>query len=92
LRFLELSGVGRVVEDGTNEEKTWAGRLDRWIVWEGEEKVAQGTHIDHLSPFRLNPLRGTHTPSFAHSALMRAMGFLCSTMESMEGATAGILC
>jgi len=42
LRFLELSGLGRVVEDGTDEEEIWAGRLDGWIVWEAEERAAQG--------------------------------------------------
>jgi len=32
LRFLELSGVGRVVDDGTDEEETRAARLDGWII------------------------------------------------------------
>jgi len=40
LRFLELSGLGRVVEDGTDDEDIQAGRLDGWIVW--EERAAQG--------------------------------------------------
>jgi hypothetical protein len=39
LRFLELSGVGRVMEDGVDEEEARAGRLDRWIPWETEEWV-----------------------------------------------------
>jgi len=37
LRFLELSGVGRIVEDGADEEAT---RLDGWIAREAEERVA----------------------------------------------------
>jgi hypothetical protein len=31
LKFLELSGVRRVMDDGLDEEETRAGRLDRWI-------------------------------------------------------------
>jgi len=40
LRFLELSGVGRLVE-GEDVEETRAARLDGWIAWEAEEKAAQ---------------------------------------------------
>jgi hypothetical protein len=40
LRFLELSGVGRVMDDGADEEETRAARLDRWIPWRVEEWVA----------------------------------------------------
>jgi len=32
LRFLELSGVGRVVENGEDEDERQAAS---WIVWEG---------------------------------------------------------
>jgi len=39
LRFLELSGVGRVVEDGTDEDQVRAERMDQWIAWEAEERV-----------------------------------------------------
>jgi len=39
LRFLELLGVGRV-EDGTDMEEARAARLDGWIAWEAEERVA----------------------------------------------------
>jgi len=41
LRFLELPGVGRVVEDGTDVEEARAARLDGWIVWEAEERVTR---------------------------------------------------
>jgi hypothetical protein len=40
LRFLELSGVGRVMDDGADEEETRATRLDGWIPWRVEEWVA----------------------------------------------------
>ena len=35
LRFLELSGVDRVVENGEDEDERWAARLDSWIGGEG---------------------------------------------------------
>jgi len=41
LKFLELSGVGRVVEDGADEEVRRATRLEGWIAWEAEEMVAE---------------------------------------------------
>jgi len=41
LRFLKLSGVGKVVEDGTDEEQARDARLDGWIAWKVKERVAQ---------------------------------------------------
>jgi hypothetical protein len=32
--FLELSGVGRTVEDRTDEDGTRAARMDELVVWE----------------------------------------------------------
>jgi hypothetical protein len=37
LRFLELSGAGRVVADGTNEDEAWAAKMDEEIAWEVRE-------------------------------------------------------
>ena len=37
VRFLELSGVGRTVADGTDEESAHAARMDEWIVWKTRE-------------------------------------------------------
>jgi len=35
VRFLELSGVGRMMmADGTDEESAHAARMDEWIAWE----------------------------------------------------------
>jgi hypothetical protein len=34
VKFLELSGVGRVMADGTNED---AARMDEWVAWETVE-------------------------------------------------------
>jgi ribonuclease HI len=36
LRFLELSGVGRVVEEGLDEDEAYAAKMDGWIAWEEE--------------------------------------------------------
>jgi hypothetical protein len=35
--YLELSGVGRTLADGTDEESAYAARLDTWIPWQTEE-------------------------------------------------------
>ena len=40
LRFLGLSGVGRVVGDEDLEE-TRVARLDGWTAWEAEERAAR---------------------------------------------------
>jgi len=32
VRFLELSGVGRVMADGVDEDEARSRRIDRWIV------------------------------------------------------------
>jgi len=40
VRFLEFSGVGRVVEDGTDEDNAHAARMDEWVVWEAAEERA----------------------------------------------------
>jgi len=39
LKFLELSGFGRVMDDGVDEDAARAERLDGWIVWETEERA-----------------------------------------------------
>jgi hypothetical protein len=40
VRFLELSGVGWTLADGTDEESAYAARMDTWIAWETEEEAA----------------------------------------------------
>ena len=40
LRFLEPPEVGRLVE-GEDVEGTRAAKMDGWIAWEAEERVAQ---------------------------------------------------
>jgi hypothetical protein len=38
LPFLELFGVGRFVEGGTDEDEAHASRMDDWVIWEAEEE------------------------------------------------------
>jgi hypothetical protein len=40
VKFLELSGVGRVTADRTNEDGARAARMSEWVVWETDERVA----------------------------------------------------
>jgi hypothetical protein len=42
VRFLELSGVGRTVADGSDEDAAYAARLDGWVAWETTERVGDG--------------------------------------------------
>jgi len=42
VRFLELSGVGRTMVDGTDEGGAHAARMDEWIAWETEEVKERG--------------------------------------------------
>ena len=39
VRFLELSGVGRVMADGTDEESAYSRRMDEWVAWEGRRAI-----------------------------------------------------
>jgi len=41
LSFLELSGVGRIVADGTDEDGVWAAAMNEWIVWETAETAEE---------------------------------------------------
>jgi hypothetical protein len=40
VKFLELSGVGRVIADGTDEDGARGAKMDEWVVWETVEKIA----------------------------------------------------
>ena len=45
VRFLELSGVGRTMKVGTDEESAHAARMDEWVAWEarmGKEERGEG--------------------------------------------------
>jgi hypothetical protein len=41
VKFLELSGVGRVMADGVGEDEARVERMDGWIVWEAVERAAE---------------------------------------------------
>jgi hypothetical protein len=40
VKFLELSGVGRVMADGTDEDGARAARMDEWVAWDAVERAA----------------------------------------------------
>jgi hypothetical protein len=40
VKFLEPSGVGRVMADGTDEDGARATRMDEWVVWDAVERAA----------------------------------------------------
>jgi len=87
LRFLELPGVGRVKADGVDEDSARATQMDKWVVWEAEERVTVGglVHL-HLSlcfsfSFR-NVCKGTHSLRFSDSALLSAEDLLCCGSEA----------
>jgi len=42
LRFLEESGIGRIVESGEDEDDIRAAHMDGWIAWEHEEREEGG--------------------------------------------------
>jgi hypothetical protein len=73
VKFLELSGVGRVMADGTDED---GARMDEWVAWETVGEAALGARVNLASfSFRHSFVRGARTPRLAHSALPRADDF-----------------
>jgi hypothetical protein len=40
VKFVELSGVGRVMADRTDEDGAYAARMDEWVAWEAVEGAA----------------------------------------------------
>jgi hypothetical protein len=42
VKFLELSGVGRVMADGTDEDEAYAARTNEWVAWETVETASRG--------------------------------------------------
>jgi hypothetical protein len=40
VKFLELSGVGRTMAHGTDENGPYTARMDEWVVWETVERAA----------------------------------------------------
>jgi len=45
LAFLEHSGVGRVMDTGADWDQRRGERMDRWIVWEAEERDGVGDRL-----------------------------------------------
>ena len=45
VRFLELSGVGKTMKDGTDDESAYPSRMDEWVAWEtrrGRQERGEG--------------------------------------------------
>jgi hypothetical protein len=40
VKFLELSGMGRVMADGTDEDGAYAASMDDWVAWETVDSLA----------------------------------------------------
>jgi hypothetical protein len=40
VKFLELSGIGRTMADGTDENGARASRMDEWVIWETRGRSA----------------------------------------------------
>jgi len=72
LKFLELSGVGKVVEDSTDEEETRAARMDEWIAWEAEERV-EIRYLFLIFSF----VKGDSHPELCAQRVLRAEDFFC---------------
>jgi hypothetical protein len=51
-KFLELSGVGRVMADGTDEDGAYAARMDEWVAWETVEEQPRGAKGNSCIPPR----------------------------------------
>jgi hypothetical protein len=84
VKFLELSGVGRVVADGTGEDGARAAKMD--------ESRAKDKLSSFLASFYISFVRGACTPSLTHSAPPRAKDFLCNSRPADSRGPAGFLC
>jgi hypothetical protein len=77
-KFLELSGIGRVMANGTDEDGAFAARMDEWVAWETGSPSGRGLIVlslfCSLFLYYHSFVRGARTPRPAHSALPRAEG------------------
>jgi hypothetical protein len=76
-----LSGVRRVMADGTNEDGAHTLRMDELVAWktvEGAVPRSEGYLMSFLLfnfPFQHSFVRGGRTPRLVHSALPRVVDF-----------------
>jgi hypothetical protein len=79
-KFLELSGVGRRMADGTDEDGAYAARMDELdgTASRGEGRCALSLVRFDFSLFSLF-CEGARTPRSAHSAPPRVKGFFCGS-------------
>jgi hypothetical protein len=50
-KFFDLSGVGRMMADQTDEESARGGKMNKLMVWEAEKRVAPRGQFAYLSFF-----------------------------------------
>jgi hypothetical protein len=84
VKFLELSGVGRVIADGTDEDGTHAARMDEWNgrQWR-EQPLGERDNLTFLLfLFLCFLLLGARTPRLAHSAPPRAEDLFCLSIPT----------
>jgi hypothetical protein len=58
LHFLELLGVGRIMENGEDDEEVRAAGRDGWIIWEDKADMAR-SQIDWFCVFLRMPGRAS---------------------------------
>lgn len=79
VKFLKLSGVGRTMADGTDEDGAYAARMDEWVAW---KEVSLRARVDFAYCFLLyisssHPfIRGARTQRPAHSVRPRVEDWL----------------
>jgi len=69
-QVLELSGIGRVMADGTVEDDAHLRGTNEWVIWETGERSPSGglnCYLSFVVSF-IFVLRGPYPPSFTHSA------------------------
>jgi hypothetical protein len=46
VKFLELSGVRRMMADETDEDGAYAAKMDEWVAWEAVKGAARGARAN----------------------------------------------
>jgi hypothetical protein len=88
VKFLELSGVGRTMADGTDENGARAARMDEWVIWEGRPTGLICIPFPYSS---LSLCKGSSYPETCAQRTAEGGGFLLSKLTG-RGPEAGSLC
>jgi len=92
LKFLELSGVDRIVEDGANEEERRTIRPDGWIAWKGSRRISNFSRsaAAHYLPFPFICTLFVKRNLYHVICALRTVDFFCR--GSHAGAPASFFC